>query len=535
MTYSNYYPERDVYCAAAYLRLSREDGDKLESDSIDSQRSIIRQYASNNSNIKLVGEYKDDGYTGTNFNRPGFQRMIDDIENGTIDCVIVKDLSRFGRDYIDGGNYLERYFPDKNIRFIAINDGVDSFTSGYDDIYMPIKNFFNAQYPKDISRKVHCSIKAKQNNGEFIGAFASYGYVKSSKDRHKLIIDEYAASVVRRIFNMYSEGCGKIRIAKILNEEGILSPTEYKQSRGMKYTNSRLLKTTHYWTYSTIHKILKNEMYIGNMVQSKTIQHMHGKAKKLPREKWIVVEGTHEPIISRDLWNNVQRLLQTSTKNLNFNESVNVFAGFLKCADCGRSMSKTVWKNPDGTIRNVLFNCGSYKRYGKTICSSHATNQKYIMQVLLTVMNDSIAKIKDIQSIWESTKGKSQINYKAIDAQIEMTNNELEKTKAKKIALYDDFKEDLISKEEYLSLRKKYADKEAQLIGQIALLTNEKKPEDGKECVSPTVLKLLNYEKIREEDIDRNFMATFVDEIVIHEGLKLDIKLKFFIPEICAN
>ena len=278
----------------------------------------------------------DDGFTGTNFNRPSFKRMIADIEAGNVNCVIVKDLSRFGRDYIDTGKYLERYFPDNGVRFISITDNIDSMKQAY-DMLLPIKNIFNEQYARDISKKVHASMKTKQRAGEFIGAFASYGFKKSPADKNKLVIDEYAAEVVRKIFKLYIEGYGKIRIAAMLNEDGIVCPSEYKKINGDNYRNSNRLESTSYWTYSTINRILQNEMYIGNMVQNKKSQRMRGKSKAQDKEDWIVVKGTHEPIINQNLWNNVQNLIAQKAKPFSIG-TIGIFARKARCANCGYIM-----------------------------------------------------------------------------------------------------------------------------------------------------------------------------------------------------
>lgn len=293
-------PSQAIWRAALYTRLSREDGDKPESDSIANQRSLLEDFAARQPDLQVIGQYSDDGFTGTNFQRPDFQRMIADIEAGKINCVIVKDLSRFGRDYINSGRYLERWFPEHGVRFLAINDHIDSENGPY-DMLLPFKNVFNEQYARDISNKVKSAMQSKQRQGQFIGAFASYGYRKDPEDHNKLLIDPCAAAVVQRIFDLYEQGNGKIRIAKLLNEEGIPCPSEYKKLNGERYHNGQKLGKTTYWTYSTIHRMLKNQMYIGNMEQGRAPrQIMHGRAKQLDRSQWTVVEGTHEPIISRD-------------------------------------------------------------------------------------------------------------------------------------------------------------------------------------------------------------------------------------------
>ena len=327
-----------IWRAALYTRLSREDGDKPESDSIANQRALLESFAAQQPDLQVIGQYSDDGYTGTNFQRPDFQRMIADIEAGKINCVIVKDLSRFGRDYINAGQYLERWFPEHGVRFLAVNDTIDSERGPY-DMLLPFKNVFNEQYARDISHKVKSAMQSKQRQGQFIGAFASYGYRKDPQDHNKLLVDPCAAAVVQRIFDLYEQGNGKIRIAKLLNEEGIPCPSEYKKLNGERYHNGQKLGKTTYWTYATIHRMLKNQMYIGNMEQGRAPrQTMHGRAKQLDRSQWTIVEGTHEPIISRQQWDRVQALLAKDTRTPSFEQNISPFAGFLRCGDCGRAM-----------------------------------------------------------------------------------------------------------------------------------------------------------------------------------------------------
>ena len=301
---------------ALYCRLSREDGDRMESDSIGNQRKLLEEYIENHPDLTATECYADDGYTGTNFQRPAFQRMLRDVESGRIRCVLVKDLSRFGRDYIETGRYLERWLPEHGVRFIAVTDNIDSARGAY-DMMMPLKNLFNTQYARDISQKVKSSLRAKQQRGEFIGAFASYGYCKDPQNHNRLVIDPPAAEVVRRIFTLFENGTGKLRIARQLNEEGIPCPSEYKRLTGEKYRNNHRLAATTYWTYATIHRILQNEMYIGNMEQGRDDRlQMHGKARRKERSLWTVVPGTHQPIIEQDQWRRVQTLLNAKGAGL---------------------------------------------------------------------------------------------------------------------------------------------------------------------------------------------------------------------------
>ena len=370
-----------LFNVAIYIRLSREDGDKEESDSVGNQRKLLTEYVAKKEDFIVYDTYIDDGYSGTNFNRPSFQRMITDIEDGKVNCVVVKDLSRFGRDYIDTGRYLERYFPELGVRFISVTDSIDSMKQAY-DMLLPIKNIFNEQYARDISKKIQATVKSKQKAGEFIGAFTSYGYKKSPVNKNKLVIDDYAADVVRRIFSLYIQGYGKQRIAKLLNAEGILCPAEYKKVNGENYKNWNRLESTTYWSYSTINSILHREMYVGNMVQGTKHQRMRSKQKKMPKEDWIIVENTHEPIIDKETWEKAQSLLKKRTRELDLETNKNIFAGFVKCGDCGRSMAKNMWRRADGSKTYSLY-CGTYKRIGKEYCTPHTLPMAVLEDIVL--------------------------------------------------------------------------------------------------------------------------------------------------------
>ena len=382
---------------ALYIRLSREDGDKEESDSVANQRRLLTEYIKGQKELVFYDIYVDDGFSGTNFNRPGFKKMMRDAEEGRVNCVIVKDLSRFGRDYIDTGRYLERIFPEYGIRFISLSDGIDSKKQSY-DLLLPIKNVFNEQYARDISRKVHTAVRTKQRAGEFIGAFSSYGYRKAPGDKNKLLIDEYAAKVVRSIFEMYIKGYGKQRIAKELNQKGIPCPSEYKRLNGEHYKNCNRLEQTSYWTYSTINSILHKELYTGKMVQGTRRQHMRGRQKKVEKENWIVVENTHEPIIDKDTWDKAQSLLERRTRTVSMENDQNIFAGFVKCGDCGRAMTKNTWTGKDGKRRRTLY-CGTYKRNGMHFCTPHAVPLALLEDIVLEDFNQLLKTMPSLEML----------------------------------------------------------------------------------------------------------------------------------------
>lgn len=257
--------KKSTYAGCDYLRLSRDDGDKAESDSIHNQRELINDFLAKHPEIKKVQEYVDDGYSGTNFDRPNFKRMMAEIEKGRIDCVIVKDLSRLGRNYIEMGKYLERTFPMYGVRVIAINDNYDSAneSSDADQIVIPFKNLINDAYCRDLSMKIRSQLDVKRKNGQFIGSFATYGYMKDPENKNHLIIDEYAANVVRMIFNMKLEGYSAGTIAKHLNENRILTPMEYKRFCGLNFNAGFQISTNPVWHPNMVIRILKNEVYLG--------------------------------------------------------------------------------------------------------------------------------------------------------------------------------------------------------------------------------------------------------------------------------
>lgn len=512
-----------IFKTAAYIRLSKEDGDKEESDSVKNQKTLLLNYISSHSELTLYNVYIDDGYTGTNFRRPEFQKMISDIEAGYINCVIVKDLSRFGRNYLDAGRYLERYFPEMEVRFISITEDIDSKKQAY-DLMLPLKNLFNEQYSRDISAKVSAAIRTKQKSGDFIGAFPCYGYRKLDSNKNKLVVDEYAASVVRRIFDLYVQGAGMMKIVRTLNQDGILCPSEYKRVNGDNYKNCNILSTTTYWTYSTVNVILHREMYIGNMVQGVMHQQMRGKAKKRPREEWAIVEGTHEPIIDRETWDKAQSLLKRRTRSLDFETNNSIFAGFLKCGDCGRAMSKTSYTR-NGKKR-CTFSCGSYKRCGRTCCTPHTITLEVLEGVILEDLRTIIQHVDNLEELIANEDTNKSADNNIHDAEIATTKAQLERIRLLKKSVYEDYKDALISKEEYLTYREDYKTKEELYIKQIELL-EEKKTEAIPEDITqiPWIKKLLKMKNI--EELSRDIIVEMIDKIEIFEKKRIKITYRF--------
>lgn len=454
--------EQNVYNVGIYARLSRDDGDKIDSDSIVNQLRMLQDFCERFDDMVIADQYVDDGYTGTNFNRPDFQRLLTDVEAGRINCVVVKDLSRFGRDYIDTGEYLERYFPARNVRFVAINDNIDSNRGAY-DMMLPVKNIFNAQYAKDISAKVKSAFDTKRKQGQFIGAFCSYGYAKDPAMRNRLVIDPAAAKIVQRVYALFESGMGKDSIAKLLNDESIPCPSEYKRLMGASYYNGKKLTSTTYWTYSTIDRMLANQIYAGDMVQAKHVRAtMHGKPKKQAADQWIVVEGTHEAIIPKAQWNRVQALRGCTTRAVDFSTKDNPLSGLLKCGDCGRGMVHRRYKDKE------YYACGSYERYGPSACSKHRIEKQRIEEIILDDLNRVVAQISDLRALLTSASAE------VVQAQGLREKDRLQKALERILKLrkgiYEDYKDGIISKEEYVDYRADYDNKEKQLRAQMAQL-----------------------------------------------------------------
>ncbi len=501
-----------VYKCALYARLSREDGDKAESDSITNQTSLLESYCNKADDLEIAQHYIDDGFTGTNFNRPAFIRMMEDVDRGKVDCIIVKDLSRFGRDYIDAGKYLERILPMKGVRFIAVNDNIDSSKGAY-DMLLPIKNIFNSQYARDISGKIRSSFDTKRKHGEFIGAFCSYGYCKDPHDNNHLVIDEYAAKVVQRIFDMFESGIGKDSIARRLNHEGIPCPSEYKRMVGENYKNGLKMDETTYWTYSTVHRMLRNRMYAGDMVQGKYHRPiMHGKAHLQEKEKWLIKENTHEPIISCEQWGRVQRLLEVKAKKVDF-ASEEPLKGFIKCGKCGRSMVIR------GKGEKTRYSCVSYERYGPSACPKNHIRRNFITGIILDDLNQMLGEIVNIRevSVPESASHGVRITEE------EQLETALERISRLRLGVYEDYKDGILSKEEYLTYKADYEAREERLKRRFAKA--DILPEPGRTRSKPWVTKL--FEQGRIDELDRVTVAEIVDSIYVYQDGRVEINYRF--------
>ncbi len=375
---------------ALYCRLSRDDACETmvsrerDSMSIQNQKSMLKRYADENGYINCR-YFVDDGVSGTTFERDGFQSMISEIENGKVGTVIVKDLSRLGREYLQTGFYTEVFFPQHDVRFIAVNDNVDS-DSG-DNEFAPFKNIINEWYARDISRKIRSTYKTKAYNGEFVGNRAPYGYMKSPEDKHKLIPDEHAP-IVQQMFQMALEGNSCGAIATVLKHKQIPTPGAYVRDKDGVLRKDERVKYPCNWMGSTVRDILENEVYIGNTVSQKftTKSFKDKRHVKQPKEEWIRVENTHEPLVDRDVFYTVQKRIGVKRPRIESNPN-NIFRGLLKCGDCGASM---VYKKENSVKQTAKYCCNKYLHHGKTACTRHTITAENLKAIVLEDINRQI-------------------------------------------------------------------------------------------------------------------------------------------------
>ena len=375
-----------TYNVGIYCRLSNDDEREGESVSIENQKLLLQRYVRERG-WNEIDVYIDDGYSGTNFQRPGVQRLIGDAKSGRINVILVKDLSRFGRNYIEFGQYTDYLFPSIGCRFIALNNGVDTEKNDSSNDVMCFVNLFNEFHSRDTSKKVKAVKKACAENGKYMGSYTPYGYLRDPNDKHHLIIDEETAPVVRRIFAMRASGMGYFAIAAALNDEGIQSPREaYYQARGQANPH----RSINMWSNTTVKTLLRNEVYIGNLVQGK-FGSMSYKSHKLVRkseEEWIRVEGTHKPIISRETWDTVVSIREKRVRKTPTTDGIkSIFTGLVYCADCGFKMRNKIDRSTarDGRAKRYsYFICSSYAKSGKSACTIHSISENALYELVLT-------------------------------------------------------------------------------------------------------------------------------------------------------
>lgn len=515
-----------------YIRLSKEDllRGRDESNSVINQRRLLEQYHQSHLDEFYDGSeqdvYVDDGKTGTDTDREDFQRLLSDVYSGRINCVIVKDLSRLSRNYTDAGNLIENLFVRLNVRFISLAEGVDSYRNpdSISNIIVPITNVMNDQYCYQTSKKIRQVFDMKRRNGEFIGSYAPYGYVKDPKDKHALLVDPEAAEVVKSIFSMFLSGMNKRGITYYLNDHGTLCPTAYKQQQGLKY-NAPNAQGNPMWSTITIDTILKNRVYVGDMVQGRqrVKSYKIHIQERVPEEEWFIVENTHEAIIDRETFEKVQSLLKRDTRTAPKEKQLYLFSGFLKCADCGRAMSRIASKGI-----YVYYQCGTYKSLSKKACTMHSIKSDRLeagvlfairQQVHLAVTySELVARINAAPL----KKSKS----KRLEDSIAAKEKELAKIMRYKQALYQDWKDGEITRNDYRHMSEDYEQQAEALNNILRTLTEEREQlENGMDAESPFLTAFLKYQNI--EKLTREILGELIDHIKVYEGGNISVKFKY--------
>ena len=515
---------KQPYNTALYMRLSRDDENYGDSISIETQRLVLNAYA-RDQGFFVVDEYVDDGWSGTNFERPGFQRMLQDIEAGKVNCVLVKDLSRFGREHVMMDYYLEFYFPEKQIRSIAIADNEDT-EKGLSD-FVPFKNLFNEFWAKDTSRKVKAAIHAKHAAGECTATKPPFGYIKDPEHKNHIIVDEENRWVIKKMFDMAAHGAGTKRIAQALAKEKIPTPGYIAYQRSGLYANiyrDAPPEKAYAWSISVVSGILKDETYIGNSIHNKqsTVSYKNKKRLNKPSDDWFCVEGTHEPIIDADVFWQVQEQIGNRRRAMKDAEP-QIFAGLLKCADCGKAMVVSA-VTARATYR--YYNCNNYRKYSRITgaCSSHSIRYDVLYYHILSRIQHWVKQAHTdeqalLQKLLSTTDQERKAAMKKKAAELKKTEKRKEDVDRRFKKLYDDWADERITEYNFEMLSKKYQAEQQEIDEKISQLqvSLEKEYQNAQDA-EKWIRAVKQYEYPTE--LASELLNTLIEKILIHEPVK---------------
>lgn len=511
--------EQSIYKAACYCRLSRDDEQDGTSVSIETQVKVLEDYCKSN-NIGVFDFYCDDGFTGTNFDRPNFRRMMSDVDSGNVNMVVVKDLSRFGRNYIEVGKYIEDVFPEIGVRFVAIGDNVDTVKENTDlDFMLPLKNIFNQYYPAECSRKTRQAFMTKAKRGEFIGSQAPYGYKKSASDKHILEIDEITAPTVRWIFEMIAyHGYGYNKVARTLSEKRVITPAAYQAQRGGHIYE----KDPYDWNLATIVKMMENTAYLGHVISGKR-RKLSFKSKrevKQPQEKWIVNENMHEPLISQQLWDDAHKRLETR-KRKSKSGFENIFAGLLKCDKCGYALGIA---NAIG--RENYYVCNTYKKKGKDKCSIHYIRYNDLYKCVLADLQELLNEVsgnseafragvlKKLGSADKKGRANAENEINRLESRIKELENKFDR-------LYEDRLNGILSDKKFKELSAKCEAEQDRLALELSELQARNACEiESENNVDKFMSVISRYETI--QSLDKELLNRLIDRIVVSDKVKTE-------------
>lgn len=515
------------YCYG-YGRLSKEDGDKIESDSIKNQRDLIHAYVSQHEDLELVMEGYDDGYTGTNFERPHMKELLEAVRSGKVNCIIVKDLSRFGREYIESGKYIEKLFPSLGVRFIAINDGYDTeHLDSSSSLMLPFKNLINDSFCRDTSVKIRSHFDVKRRNGEFIGSFAAYGYAKDPENKNRLVVDPEAAEVVREIFARRIAGQSCQAIADNLNALGILSPMEYKRAGGMNYESGYRVHGKAKWSATAIFRILQNEVYLGVMEQGKrtTPNYKVKSVVERPQEEWMRVEGTHEALVSQEDFELAARLLRTDTRMAPGAKAVYPLAGLVCCGDCKGGMARKT--STSGGKSYAYYVCATH-RADKTLCTTHNISEAKLEKAVMEGINLHIRTVVELRSALEavSRRPMRQVAAERMNGRLEALEQELTKKQAIKDSLYRRYASGEISREDFYEFKRIFT-ADCEEVEQ-AIETQRRQMDEllaNTAPDSPWITYFCQFGQL--ESLTREAAVRLVERVLVYEGGRAEIVFRY--------
>jgi site-specific DNA recombinase len=515
--------QNKIWNATLYLRLSRDDGDKEESNSITGQRELLRDYISQRPEFREYAVRVDDGFSGSTFERPSFQKMIEDVKAGRTNCIIVKDLSRFGRNYLDAGEYIEKIFPFLGVRFIAVNDNYDSLgdKKAYDDIIIPFKNLINEAYCRDISVKIRSQLEIKRKNGQFLGSFAAFGYLKDEQNKNKLVVDQYAADIVRDIFKWKLEGVSPQDIADALNKLGVLSPMEYKRSLGMKFTTSFKTNSKALWSAGTVIRVLKNPIYTGVLIQGKETTPSYKVHKRVTKDEseWSVIEDSHEAIISKIDFDSAQKVLKCDTRRSPGGKAVGLFSGMIFCGDCGASMvRKTV---PAGDKKYVYYICSAHKQ--DKSCSPHRIRDNALEEIVLDSLKQHISEVVDMSELFAITDTAPLRTAQAqkVQRQLDKKHEEYEKLQKLLMSLYENLADGIIDREEYTRLKASFSARADEAEKQMDALREQLEDIYNHGTENAWMNEFIKRQGLTT--LDRAVVVALIDKILIHSNDVVEI------------
>lgn len=526
-------PSEKIYRAGLYARISVETERKREADTIGNQIQLLKDFASENLDIEVIDIYVDDDISGTDFVRPEFSRMMNDIRDGKIDCVIVKDLSRLGRNLIETGEYIEMVFPVLGVRFIAITDRFDSKTMQV-DISVQIKNMTNEMYAKDASQKICSVMRAIQEQGKFAGSRAPYGYVRDPRDKHMLLADDETAPVVREMFEMVANGATLHYVATTLNERGIASPGRRLYETGVskkdKYKNSM-------WYMQTVRRILQDRIYLGWMVSGKYASEFYITGQKgskaVPPEKWIVTKGTLEPIVTEELFNQVQEYFTKNkeehalaTKYDHKSKRESMFRGRLFCGECGKAMH--IRRKVNHGRESYWYCCMIHEHYNSQYCSKKAVKSEQLESMVHTLIRNQMALYLDAKGLIAelNKKNTSQARYKVYKEQIKNLQRQIDRYMELKASLYEGYAEGTISAEDYVDMGQEYAQKADELRIFLSEIKKESRKYDPEYVGGEHWAKLVSDFK-DQKTLDKKMVEAFVQKLTLYNDGRAEIEFNF--------